>query len=81
MSHDPNYEVFVRWNQAAKAELGVCVQGPLLSVPGRLHYLISDLGAGQEQTPSGLKMDACNRGTNAASEYGWWSRPVRIWLL
>jgi len=52
MSHDPSYEVFVRWNEAAASELGVRIRGPLLSVPGRLHYLISDLGAGQERAPS-----------------------------
>ena len=37
MSHDPSYEVFVRWNEAAASELGVRIRGPLLSVPGRLH--------------------------------------------
>ena len=52
MSHDPSYEVFMRWNEAAAAELDVRIRGPLLSVPGRLHYLISDLGAGQERAPS-----------------------------
>ena len=52
MSHDPSYEVFVRWNQAAASELVVCVRGRLLPVPGRLHYLISNLGAGQERAPS-----------------------------
>jgi len=45
MSHDPSYDVFVRWNEAAKAELGVRVQGPLLSVPGGTHHRLEGLGS------------------------------------
>lgn len=51
MIDDRDYALFEEWNGAAEAELGVRIRGPLLSVPGRTHYRILDLGAGQEERP------------------------------
>jgi hypothetical protein len=52
MEIDRDYALFEEWNQAAEAELGVRIRGPLLSAPGRTHYRILDLGAGQVQAPN-----------------------------
>ena len=52
MEIDRDCALFEEWNQAAEAELGIRIRGPLLSVPGRTHYRILDLGAGQVQAPN-----------------------------
>jgi hypothetical protein len=52
MEIDRDYALFEEWNQAAEAELGIRILGPLLSAPGRTHYRILDLGAGQVQAPN-----------------------------
>jgi hypothetical protein len=52
MEIDRDYALFEEWNQAAEAELGVRIRGPLLSAPGRTYYRILDLGAGQVQAPN-----------------------------
>ncbi len=51
MEIDRDYDLFEEWNRAAEAELGVRIRGPLLSAPGRTHYRILGLGAGQDVPP------------------------------